>query len=327
MKRLTSYQFWIGIASGGLLIVQWISKYFGVNINPDMYLEIVSGVLSIFVVLGFVVPTKSQGDTSVEHILFTDAQKAQAFKEALQQANITFTTTELKEGTLFSIASQKTDIASVEKTAQDIAQDIKEKAEEMAQGVEAPLAQDTVETAVENIPAAQTAMVESGAENDTILQNQSAEMQGKVVTEYSVQNQENEPETKEDEIASVSMQNAQNMQNEVKNIEICIKNEQNATESVQTNALGCMQENAENAAEVEQKIVCDVEKEAPAINEQQRVKEEILILENANKADEAQIKILQESRELYAQTCIQQLQTCIQNRNQRIAYLKENYSL
>lgn len=332
MKKLTSYQFWIGIASGGLLIVQWLSKYFGVNINPDLYLEVVSGVLSIFVVLGFLVPTKQQGETTMEHIVFTDKEKAKAFTKALQQANITYTVTQLSNGILFAIESQATDITSVEQTAQQVAQDIVENAQTLLE----------TQTQNETNVQAQPLHVSSEAEQNASNQLETFSLENVETTngnQASVLTPSAPPCALEQTTGVQSGQESTQAVFEIEPAQASVSVHAPIEQTLAT-------QQTEQAPPLEKEDACnqtvliDAEKtstsvqsaqntvqasaEAETINmqKQKEIAEEILMLQNANTADEQQIAILKESRELYATTCIQELQVCIENRNQRIAFLQ-----
>lgn len=324
MKKLTSYQFWIGIASGGLLIVQWLSKYFGVNINPDLYLEVVSGVLSIFVVLGFLVPTKQQGETTMEHIVFTDKEKAKAFTKALQQANITYTVTQLSNGILFAIESQATDITSVEQTAQQVAQDIVENAQTLLE----TQTQDETNTQTQPLHASSEAEQNASNQLETVsLENEETTNgnQASVLTQRApscafeettdVQSGE---ETTQAVLEIEPAQAEQTFATQQTEQTPPLKEEDAFNQTVLIDA----EKTATSVQPAQNTVQASAEAETIKMQKQKEIAEEILMLQNANTADEQQIAILKESRELYATTCIQELQVCIENRNQRIAFLQ-----
>ena len=54
LAQIKSYSFWLSLASACLLLLQAVGKPLGLEINEEVYMSIINGILGIFVVLGIV---------------------------------------------------------------------------------------------------------------------------------------------------------------------------------------------------------------------------------------------------------------------------------
>ncbi len=64
-KLLKTYSFWIAVASGLFLLVQFIFKCFGISITEDGYMAVIDGILGVFVMIGIL--TKPPTDEDKEN--------------------------------------------------------------------------------------------------------------------------------------------------------------------------------------------------------------------------------------------------------------------
>ncbi|MEG1581937.1 MAG: phage holin, partial [Clostridia bacterium] len=63
MNKFKSYNFYISLVSAIMLIVTALSKYFGFEIDPNIVIEIMTGICSVFVVLGIItLPSKKNNN-------------------------------------------------------------------------------------------------------------------------------------------------------------------------------------------------------------------------------------------------------------------------
>lgn len=59
-KKFKSFNFWLGLFSAILILIQSVLKPFGLQISEDVYMSIVNALLSVFVVLGVISNPKDE---------------------------------------------------------------------------------------------------------------------------------------------------------------------------------------------------------------------------------------------------------------------------
>ena len=61
-KKFRSFNFWLGLSSAILILIQAVLKPFGIQLNEDVYTSVINAVLGVFVVLGII--SKTNNDDS-----------------------------------------------------------------------------------------------------------------------------------------------------------------------------------------------------------------------------------------------------------------------
>ncbi len=77
-KLLKTYTFWIAVASGLFLLVQFILSLFNIFITKEGYMAVIDGILGIFVMMGFITgsPKSTSKNLSLDENLNTTSQPA-----------------------------------------------------------------------------------------------------------------------------------------------------------------------------------------------------------------------------------------------------------
>lgn len=65
-KILKTYTFWLAVASGLFLLVQFACKCFGFEISREGYMSAINGILGVFVMAGILIapPEKNEDETT-----------------------------------------------------------------------------------------------------------------------------------------------------------------------------------------------------------------------------------------------------------------------
>ncbi len=65
-NKLKSYNFWISVSAGVVLIFQLICEVFNLNISSDIMLSILSGLCGLLVIAGVVSPGENKSSSDIK---------------------------------------------------------------------------------------------------------------------------------------------------------------------------------------------------------------------------------------------------------------------
>lgn len=84
-KLLKTYTFWIAVASGLFLLVQFVLSLFNIFISKEGYMAVIDGILGIFVMMGFITgsPKSTSKNLNLDENLDIASQPANVNQQKL----------------------------------------------------------------------------------------------------------------------------------------------------------------------------------------------------------------------------------------------------